>query len=263
MNPILTKGMKKFCIINQKGGTGKTVTSINLSGGLAREGKKTLLIDMDPQGHSTIGIGIDPVELKASMYDVLASRAPLKEIIVPSYIAGLDVAPSHIKLASGAEQLYSRMFRESILFQTLRSFDELYDFIVIDCPPALGVLTVNALYASDFIVVPCQMSRYSLDGLADLLETIGAIKTENQSSQEGFKHLGILLTMFDKRNKVTNEFILSQLESHKERMFETVIMKNEALNQASIAQKVIFDFEPNSQGASDYTKLTQEILRDE
>ena len=252
--------MKKLCIINQKGGTGKTVTSMNLSGGLAKKGLKTLLIDMDPQGHSTIGIGINPAELKGSMYDVLASRLPMEDVIVPSYIPGLDIAPAHIKLASGAEQLYSKMFRESILFQALRGYEDTYDFITIDCPPALGVLTVNALYASDFIIVPCQMSRYSLDGLSDLLDTIGAIKAQNGKDQEGLKFLGILLTMFDKRNKVTNEFILSQLEPYRERMFETVIMKNEALNQASIAQKVIFDFEPNSQGSSDYKALTMEIL---
>lgn len=263
MNPLLTMNMKKFCVINQKGGTGKTVTSINLSGGLAREGKKTLLIDMDPQGHSTIGIGIDPANLKGSLYDVLATKRPLRDIIVPSYVEGLDVAPAHIKLASGAEQLYSKMFRETILFQALRGFDEIYDYIVIDCPPALGVLTVNALYASDFIVVPCQMSRYSLDGLADLLDTVGAIKTQNEGSQESLKQLGILLTMFDKRNKVTNEFILTQLEPYKDRMFETIIMKNEALNQASIAQKLIFDFDPNSQGSNDYKQLTQEILSHE
>jgi len=253
--------MKKVCITNQKGGTGKSTTAINLASCLVSLGKKTLLIDMDPQAHSTIGIGIEPSGLEKSMHDVMVTpKFSLKNVIMSSYIKNLDIAPSHIKLASGAEQMYSRMFRETILLNSMRGLEKAYKFAIIDCPPALGVLTTNALYASDFIIVPCQMSRYSLDGLADLLDTIEIVKNKTTSEQEKMQHLRILLTMFDKRNKITNEFVLKQLEPYNEWIFETIIMRNESLNQAQMAQRSIFDFEPKSTEARDYEALTKEIL---
>jgi len=156
--------------------------------------------------------------------------------------------------------MYSRMFRETILLNSMRGLEKTYKFAIIDCPPALGVLTTNALYASDFIIVPCQMSRYSLDGLADLLDTIEIVKNKATSEQEKMQHLRILLTMFDKRNKITNEFVLNQLEPYNEWIFETIIMRNESLNQAQMAQRSIFDFDPKSTGARDYEALTKEIL---
>lgn len=250
--------MKKISIINQKGGTGKTTTSINLAAGLSLEGKKVLLIDLDPQAHSTLGIGIDHEKIEFSTYDILVTKEDIKKAIIPSYIKNLDIIPSHIKLASGAEQIYSKMFRESILDNALKRLKDAYDFIIIDCPPALGVLTTNAVYTSDFMIIPCQMSRYSLDGLADLLDTIEVVKN-NTEKKEG-PYYGILLTMFDKRNTVTNEYILKQLEPYKELIFDTVIMKNEALNQSQITQQSIFDFEPKSIGAQNYRDLTREVL---
>ncbi len=246
-------------VINQKGGTGKTTTALNLGAGLAYQGYRTLIVDMDPQGHTTIGIGIDPDTLSGSMTDVMTvPRKPIKEVVVSTYILGLDLAPAHIHLARAAEQIYSRVFREAILAQSLKDAD--YDFILIDCPPSLGVLTTNSLFACDFIIIPCQISRYSLDGLADLLTTVETVK--NLSMEELFQGdlFRILLTMFDKRNRVTNEYILEQLAPYREKTFETIIMKNEALNQAQIAQKAIFDFEPKSFGAQDYMQLTLEFL---
>jgi chromosome partitioning protein len=246
-------------VINQKGGTGKTTTTLNLGAALAYQGYRTLVVDLDPQGHTTIGIGIEPDTITGSMADILTvPKKPITEVVIPTYILGLDIAPAHIHLARAAEQVYTRVFREAILANALKDID--YDFVLIDCPPSLGVLTTNSLYACDFIVIPCQISRYSLDGLADLLTTVEAVKNlsiEDLFQQDLFR---ILLTMYDKRNSVTNEYILEQLKPYRDKTFSAVIMKNEALNQAQIAQKAIFDYEPKSSGALDYLQLCLEFL---
>ena len=246
-------------IINQKGGTGKTTTTINLGAGLAYQGHRTLLVDMDPQGHTSLGIGIDPDSFTESMAEIMTiPRKDIEDVVLATYIRGLFVAPSHIKLARAAELLYSRMYRETILYQALLNTN--YDYILIDCPPALGVLTTNSLYVADFIIIPCQMSRYSLDGLADLLTTIEEVK--NISIEDLFQEdfFRILLTMYDRRNRITNEFIMEQLKPYLEKTFGAIIMKNEALNQAQIAQKAVFDYDHSSTGARDYYLLTQEFL---
>jgi chromosome partitioning protein len=246
-------------IINQKGGTGKTTTTLNLGAALAYQGYRTLIVDLDPQGHTTIGIGIEPDVIAISLADILTiPKKSISEVVVPSYILGLDIAPAHIHLARAAEQVYTRVFREAILANALKDVD--YDFILVDCPPSLGVLTTNSLYACDFIVIPCQISRYSLDGLADLLTTVETVK--NLSLDELFQEdlFRILLTMFDKRNSITNEYILEQLKPYREKMFTSIIMKNEALNQAQIAQKAIFDYDSKSSGAADYLQLCLEFL---
>jgi chromosome partitioning protein len=246
-------------VINQKGGTGKTTTTINLSAALAYLGHRTLMVDLDPQAHTTIGIGVDPDAFIESMAEVMSvPRKPVTEIILPTYITGLNLAPAHIHLAHVAEQIYTRVFRETILSQALQGLD--YDFIFIDCPPSLGVLTINALYACDFILIPCQISRYSLDGLADLLTTIEIV--QNLSIQDLFQgdHFRVLLTMFDPRNKVTNQYILDELRPYKEKTFAAVIRRNESLNQAQIAQKAIFDFDFDCTGSQDYQQLALEFL---
>ena len=246
-------------IINQKGGTGKTTTTLNLGAALAYQGYRTLIVDLDPQGHTTIGIGIEPEVIANSVADILTTpKKSIAEVVVPSYILGLDIAPAHIHLARAAEQVYTRVFREAILANALKDVD--YDFVLVDCPPSLGVLTTNTLYACDFIVIPCQISRYSLDGLADLLTTVETVK--NLSLDELFQGdlFRILLTMFDKRNSITNEYILKQLKPYREKTFTTVIMKNEALNQAQIAQKAIFDYDSRCSGSADYLQLCLEFL---
>ncbi len=246
-------------IINQKGGTGKTTTTLNLGAALAYQGYHTLIVDLDPQGHTSIGIGIEPEAIASSMAEILTiPKKRITEVVVPTYILGLDIAPAHIHLARAAEQVYSRVFREAILAHALKEVD--YDFVLVDCPPSLGILTTNSLYACDFIIIPCQISRYSLDGLADLLTTVEAVK--NLSLEDLFQEdqFRILLTMFDRRNSVTNEYILEQLKPYRDKTFTTIIMKNEALNQAQIAQKAIFDYEPRCSGAMDYLQLCLEFL---
>ncbi len=248
-------------IINQKGGTGKTTTAINLSAGLAYQGYRTLLVDLDPQAHATIGVGVDPDSYAESLAELmLVPKKPITDVVVPTYIPRLAIAPAHIRLARTAEQMYTRMFREAILAQALKNVDQHYDFVLIDCPPSLGVLTANSLYACDFIIIPCQISRYSLDGLADLLTTIETVKDLGTPELFQGDHFRILICMFDRRNRVTNEYILEQLRPYREKTFATFIMKNESLNQAQIAQKAIFDYDPRSSGAHDYAQLTAEFL---
>jgi len=253
--------MNTIAILNQKGGTGKTTTAINLSSGLAYKGKKTLLIDIDPQNHSTIGLGIEINDQTLSISRVLFTHETLlKKIITKTYIKNLDIVPSHISLARTAEQMYSKLYKEATLNKAIQPIKKDYDYIIIDCPPSLGVLTINALFASDLLIVPCQMSRYSLDGLSDLIDIVKAVKFTWNEKDKNMSYLRILLTMFDVRNKVTNDFILKELKPFKNMIFETKIMKNEALNQSQIAQKSIFDFDPKSRGAENYKELTKEIL---
>ncbi|MDD4362813.1 MAG: ParA family protein [Atribacterota bacterium] len=253
--------MITIAILNQKGGTGKTTTAINLSSGLAYQGKKTLLIDIDPQNHSTIGLGIEIENQNLSISKILDNQeASIKKIITKTYIKNLHIVPSHISLSRTAEQMYTRLYKEATLDKAIQPVKKEYDYIIIDCPPSLGVLTINALFASNLLIVPCQMSRYSLDGLSDLIDIVRAVKNTSSEKDTNLSCLRILLTMFDVRNKVTNDFILKELKLFKNMILNTKIMKNEALNQAQIAQKSIFDFDPKSRGAENYKNLTEEIL---
>ena len=249
--------MKKIIsIINQKGGVGKTTTSINFACGLAEEGYQVLLLDLDPQAHSTIGIGIDPGDYEYAIHDVLLKRKPFEEIILKTPVENVYLAPSHIRLDKAEQQMTPEMFRESKLQSAIQDLE--YDFIVIDCRPTLGTLTINALYACDFIIVPSEMSRYALDGFSDLLDTIDTVKANSKLDKKEF--IRLLLTKYDSRKTVTNDWIMDQLDTFKDLLFDTKIRQNEALNQSQIAQESIFDFKPHSSGAEDYLHLTKEFL---
>lgn len=247
---------KIIAIINQKGGVAKTTTSINLASGLARAGRKVLLIDLDPQAHSTIGLGIDPGSYHVAINDVLLGKKSIEDVTIETSTRNLFLVPSHIRLDKAEQQLTPELFRETFLHKAIKGVE--YDFIIIDCRPTLGTLTVNALYASNFIIVPCEMGRYALDGFSDLMETIDNVKNGETQEKENF--IRILLTKFDARNKVSNEWVLGQLRPFQRMLFETVIRKNEAINQAHMAQESIFSFKPESAGALDYEKLTNEFL---
>ena len=251
--------MKTIAIINQKGGVGKTTTSINLAVGLVEQGKRVLLIDLDPQAHSTIGLGVEPGNYQTALHDILISKKNMRESVVEiNSVAGLGIVPSHIRLDKSEQLLAPEMFRESRLKKALKGLGTEYDFAIIDCRPTLGVLTVNALYASDLIVVPCDMSRYALEGFADLMETIDNVKNSLPNDKATF--IRILLTKFDKRKTVSNDWIMEQLKDYNNLLFETKIRHTEALNQAQMATLSIFQFSPKSPGAEDYRNLTQEFL---
>ena len=249
--------MKKniIAIVNQKGGVGKTTTSINFAAGLAKQNKKTLLIDMDPQAHSTIGLGIEPETFTASISDVLTKKKPIGEAVLAVKTENLFIVPSHIRLDKIEQQLAPELFRESFLKKATDNLD--FDYIVIDCRPTLGTLTINALYAANFIIVPCEMGRYALDGFADLMETIDHVKNDNLNKDDFIR---ILLTKYDSRNKVSNDWVLQQLEPYKHLIFNTYIRRNEALNQSQMAQEHIFDFKADSVGSKDYEQLINEFL---
>jgi chromosome partitioning protein len=244
-----------IAIINQKGGVGKTTTSINFAAGLAKRGKKTLLIDMDPQGHSTVGLGIEPESFTASISDVLSKKKSIKEAILPANTENLFIVPSHIRLDKIEQQLAPELFRETFLKKAIVNLD--FDYIVIDCRPTLGTLTINALYAANFIIVPCEMGRYALDGFADLMETIEHVKNDDFNKVDFIR---ILMTKYDSRNKVSNDWIFQQLDPFKHLIFNTYIRRNEALNQSQMAQESIFDFKADSVGAQDYEQLISEFL---
>lgn len=241
-----------IAILNQKGGTGKTISSINLSRGLSIQNKKVLLIDSDPQAHTTFTFNIERQEKNIS--HILDETIPISEAIV-EINPFLSILPSSIRLSSVSEKLYSIAFREEILKTHLNKIKDAYDFIIIDSPPTLGVLINNIIYTSDFIIIPCEISIYSLEGMGDLINTIRKIKRTPEYSR--FK---ILITKHDPRSKISNNHILKQLETLGLDTFKTFIPRNEALNQAGMAGKSILEFAPSSKGASAYSNLTKEVL---
>ena len=219
------------------------------------KGKKVLLIDLDPQAHSTIGVGIELGSYSFAIHDVFAKRKNIRDITLKTKIENLFLAPSHISLDIAEQHLAPQIYREAFLYNAIKGLS--HDVAIIDCRPSLGVLTINALYASKLIIVPCEMSRYALEGFTDLMNTIQIVKGEENDTNL----FRILLTKYDIRNKLTNDWVFNQLDRFKDFIFQTVIRKNEALNQAHITGEPIFLASPSSNGAEDYNSLSTEFLR--
>lgn len=247
---------QKIAVINQKGGVGKTTTSINLASGLAQAGHKVLLIDLDPQANTTKGAGFSPNDFEVGIDKILDEKIELHKAILPSKVVkNLYIVPSRLKLDRVEITLSPNWDRHLYLERLLENID--FDFVVMDCRPTLGVLTANAIYTSNLMVVPCEVAPFSLDGFADLMDTIEIMETLDRSKKRLLK---IIINKYESRNKVTNDWIFNELKAYEQYLFKTKIRKNEALNQAHGAQESIFTFKPKSSGAEDYMQLTNEIL---
>ena len=246
-------------MLNQKGGVGKTTVSINLAYGLARAGKRTLLIDLDPQAHSSI-IFCPDIAKDGTIKEVFErTRVDLAPLIRPAEVKGEPVAdlwvvPSNIHLAVTAERMISQHYRERRLDQALTKVQGGYDFILLDCPPNLGVITVNAIYTADRILIPTTYGRYALDGIADLFGSIEEIREQRKD------RFSILRNAYDARTKTTNDYVERQLEALNPHLLATVIRRTEAINQAQISGEPIFTFDPKGYGAQDFDALTREVL---
>lgn len=248
---------KIISIANQKGGVGKTTTSINIAAILAKKGKKVLLIDTDPQGNATSGVGVNK-EQQFSVYDVLVGEIEFEKTLQDTNVKNLKVCPSNINLAGAEVELVSMMSREHRLKEGLENIKDKFDYIIIDCPPSLGLITLNAFTASDSVLIPVQCEYYALEGLGQLLNTINLVR---KHLNKNLQVEGAVLTMYDVRTNLSNQVVKEVKKYFENKVYKTVIPRNVKLSEAPSYGMPITVYDPKSKGAKCYDKLVREILK--
>lgn len=248
---------KCIAVANQKGGVGKTTTSVNLSSCLASYGRKVLLIDTDPQGNASSGVGVEKGQVDKSVYDVLVNDADIKDVIVKTDYHNLSLCPSNIDLAGAEIELVSQEKREFLLKNALNKVKDDYDFIIIDCPPSLGLLTLNSFVCADSILIPIQCEYYALEGLSQLTNTIRKIKTSFNPSLE---IEGVLLTMYDTRTNLSSQVAREVKKYYGSKLYKSVIPRNVRLSEAPSFGQPINVYDKNSKGSSCYMSLASEVI---
>ena len=248
---------KSVAIVNQKGGVGKTTTAVNLACGLALAEKRTLLVDLDPQGNATTGLGIDKARLERTVYHVLLQDLPITDVVVPSIISFLDLVPSDIDLVGAEIELVSQDHREGRLKNSLAAVSATYDYVIIDCPPSLGLLTLNALAAADSALVPLQCEYYAMEGLAHIIKTISLVR---ERLNPHLRVEGVVLTMFDGRTSLAAQVRAEAQQHLGNQVLTTVIPRNIRLSEAPSHGKPIMLYDLRSAGSTAYLDLAREVI---
>ena len=255
-----SKAAKIISVTNQKGGVGKTTTTINLATALSKLKKKVLIIDLDPQGNASTGLGVEVEDRELSTYEFLVEGAPLEKVAMETEISGLSIVPATIDLSSADIDLISNEKRSHLLHEALRKKQEnkkKYDFILIDCPPSLNILTVNAMVASHSVLIPLQSEFFALEGLSQLLLTVKEVR---QTANENLRVEGIVLTMFDGRNNLSKQVEADARSNLKELVFETIIPRNVRVSEAPSYSMPVLTYDPSSKGSKAYMDLAKELL---
>lgn len=247
-----------IAVANQKGGVGKTTTSINLSSALAEKGKKVLVIDADPQGNTTSGFGIEKNELENTIYELLLGECTVEDCIVKDVVEGVSILPSNVNLAAVEVELIDANKREYILKKEIDWVKDKYDYIMIDCPPSLSMLTINAMTTADSVLVPIQCEFYALEGLSQLIYTVNLVK---ERLNPDIEMEGVVFTMYDARTNLSMQVVENVKSVLNQRIFNTVIPRNVRLAEAPSFGMPINKYDPKSAGAESYSKLADELIR--